>query len=123
MVLRRSIVPLFLSLFSATACSGTSASLNGCTAFDDQSGTAARKIDWDLTVSTSPSRCMTVKKGQTVAFEGDFTTHPLRSQGGDTPNPFDQVADTGKVTFAAEGTFGFVCSHHANMTGAIHVIE
>lgn len=78
---------------------------------------------WDLTVASSPSRCMTVKKGQTVAFEGNFTSHPLVAAGGDSPNPFASVADTGKVTFAATGTFGFVCSNHSSMTGAIKVVD
>lgn len=66
---------------------------------------------------------MTVKKGQTIAFEGDFTVHPLVASGGDTPNPFTSVPPTGKVTFSAVGTFGFVCSTHASMTGAIEVVE
>jgi plastocyanin len=74
-------------------------------------------------VASSPKRCMTIKKGQTVAFEGDFTAHPLVASGGDTPTPFASVPATGKVTFAASGTFGFVCNVHPTMTGAIRVLE
>jgi plastocyanin len=99
-------------------------SVNGCTTFVDQTAdTDARKMVWDFSVSSDPNRCMTIKKGQTVAFEGNFTTHPLVAAGGDSPNPFSSVPATGKVTFDATGTFGFVCSVHASMNGAIQVVE
>jgi len=73
---------------------------------------AARKVDWNLTVATSAIRCMIVTKGQKVAFEGDFTVHPLGASGGSTPSPFASVPETGKVMFTSAGTFGFICSMH-----------
>lgn len=103
---------------------GGGVTLNGCTTFLDESApSAARKIVWDPSVATSPMRCMIIKKGQTIAFEGNLTTHPLLASGGDTPTPVATVAPTGKVTFTAAGTFGFVCGVHASMTGAVKVIE
>ena len=76
-------------------------------------------IVWDTTLSSKANRCMKVKVGQTVAYEGTFSTHPLGPAGGDAPSPFASVPDTGKVTFDRAGTFGFVCGVHPSMTGAI----
>jgi plastocyanin len=138
--MKRPSVILLIALSAPVACSsggtGTGSTapdtgagdggvtLNNCTAFIDATAAgASRKIVWDLTVASSPTRCMTVGKGQTIAFEGDFVMHPLVASGGDTPNPFASVPDTGKVTFTATGTFGFICSVHSNMTGVIRVTE
>jgi plastocyanin len=90
---------------------------------DESSAAAARKIVWDFSVSSAANRCMIVKKGQQVAFEGSLITHPLIAMGGNGPNPFSSVPDTGKVTFTGVGTFGFACSLHPAMLGAIRVIE
>lgn len=101
--------------------------VNSCKSFVDRSAdSASRTITWDFPVATAPERCMTVKKGQEVTFMGDFSTHPLISSGGDTPNPVaavDIVGATGKVTLAKAGLFGWVCGNHPAMTGAIKVIE
>ncbi len=98
--------------------------VNGCKTFVDESAAgAARKIVWDFSVSSAANRCMIVKKGQQVAFEGDFAVHPLGPLGGNGPNPFSSVPDTGKVTFPNTGTFGFACKVHPAMLGAIQVIE
>ncbi len=101
--------------------------INECTAFLDRSGAnAARTLAWDFAIAQSTERCLTIKKGQEVVFEGDFTLHPLEDEGGDTPNPFASVTPaSGKATvaFAATGTFGFICGQHPAMTGAVKVIE
>ena len=98
--------------------------VNDCNTFVDRSASAAsRTITWDFPVSTSPERCMTIKKGQDVIFNGDFTLHPLVTSGGDQPNPIAGFDATGKVSFAKAGTFGFVCGNHPGMTGAIKVLE
>jgi plastocyanin len=65
---------------------------------------------------------MTVKVGQDVAFEGDFSIHPISSAGGDTPNPFSSFPPTGKFRPNTAGTFGFTCLVHASMTGVIKVV-
>ena len=72
---------------------------------------------------SNTDRCWTIKKGQDVTWNGDFTMHPLMVQGGDKPNPISAPDTAGKVTFPNKGTFGFVCGNHPQMTGAIQVIE
>ena len=62
---------------------------------------------------------MKIKAGQTVTWKGDHTLHPLGAKGGDASNPIKE-AET--VTFPAAGTFGYVCTAHATMTGAILVV-
>lgn len=107
---------------ATSSSGGGSATVNGCTAFEDQTAaTAARKIVWDTSVASKANRCMKVKVGQTVAYEGNFATHPLGAAGGDSPSPFASVPDTGKVTFDRAGTFGYVCRVHPSMTGAVLV--
>jgi hypothetical protein len=90
-MLRRSIVLLVLALPWLVACtSGTSGTgtagdggtgegggggvggggggtVNDCTMFVDESVPTSHKIVWDLTVVTSPKRCMIINKGQTIA--------------------------------------------------------
>ncbi len=102
--------------------SPTGTALNGCTTYLDQTDpAAARKIDWSPTLATSPNRCMKVKSGQTVAFEGRFTDYPIAPAGGAEPSPFASVPDTGKVKLGAAGVYGFACTIDAKMTGAIQV--
>jgi plastocyanin len=100
--------------------------VNGCSMFADHTANNdARSIVWDFSVANDPDRCMQVKAGQTVTFNGNFQSHPLKDQGGDSPNPFASAAPMGNsaaVTFAAAGTFGFVCQFHASMKGAILVV-
>jgi plastocyanin len=99
--------------------------VNSCKVFVDRSAAgASRTLTWDFGIATAPERCLTIKKGQAVTFSGDFATHPLLGSGGDKPNPLASAdPSTGIVTFAATGTFGFVCGNHPAMTGAIKVIE
>jgi hypothetical protein len=107
--------------------------INGCTNFAD--GTVMmsdRYINWGVSDGTPAGfptlaeRCLEVKVGQAVTFGGDFTNHPLAPFNGDSPNPI--AAHTGStqedytVTFTAVGTFGYHCTVHAPMMGAVHVI-
>lgn len=74
---------------------------------------------------------MKIKVGQKVTFTSDgattpadFTSHPIGANGGDPGNPITNIdKDTGEVTFPAKGTFGFTCTNHPAMVGAIQVIE
>lgn len=97
---------------------------SNCTTFTDHTADGdARTIKWDFSIATSPDRCMKIKAGQTVTWQGDFGTHPLGTNGGDTPNPIADVdTSTGKVTFPNAGTFGFKCEVHPAMIGAIQVV-
>ena len=103
---------------SPPATAGSSA-LNGCSTFG-----AGDAIAWTM-ASNPPSTCLRVKKGGTVTWNGDLGAHPLAPKGGDAGNPITAVASgSSKVfTFDTPGTYGFVCTSHASMTGAISVVE
>jgi plastocyanin len=98
------------------------ASLNGCTTFVDRSA-GSRTLTWDTGVSLLPEHCMLIHAGQSVTWSGDFTVHPIVPQGGDVPTPVTAVnsgvVDT--VTFPNAGTYGYQCTIHGYMTGAIKV--
>jgi plastocyanin len=94
-----------------------------CTSYVDRTAAGAdRTLPWVLSISANPTRCMKVAVGQTVTWAGSFSTHPLINDGGDTPNPIAGHDASGNVTFTAAGTFGYLCSVHATMTGAIQVV-
>jgi plastocyanin len=82
---------------------------------------ASREITWDLSVVNAPERCMKVRVGQTVLWNGDLGMHPLGGQGGDDPSLIT-FHDNGSVTFTKVGTFGFHCLVHSVMIGAIMVV-
>src|SRR5262245_37607561 len=88
---------------------------------DRTAANADRQLSWDFSITSDPARCMQVRAGQTVVWDGDLETHPLAGQGGDTPNPITFHAN-GSVTFNSPGTFGFVCLSHTPMKGAIEVL-
>ena len=106
--------------------------INGCVTFQDGTLMAGdRYIDWGTGTGTPAlfpalaERCLTVKVGQTVKFGGDFTAHPLAAAGGgDTPAIPSKSSgqEDYEVPFNTVGTFGYTCTVHASMTGAIHVI-
>jgi plastocyanin len=105
------------------AAGTTSAAPSDCTAYVDRTAAGAdRNLNWVLSISSNPARCMTVQVGQTVTWSGSFSSHPLINDGGDTPNPIEGHDATGHVTFTKAGTFGYICSIHATMTGAIQVV-
>jgi plastocyanin len=108
-----------------TDAGGTDAGPPGnCTTFTDHTAAGdARTLTWSFAISTDPNRCMKIKVGQAVTWQGDFTAHPLVANDGDKPNPIANVdTSTGKVTFNAAGTFGYKCSIHPAMFGAIEVV-
>lgn len=80
-----------------------------------------RSLGWDFGITTAPERCMQVRVGQSVQWNGDFDNHPLAGSGGDAPNPIS-LHQSGKVTFNQAGTFGYVCLAHSPMKGAIKVV-
>ena len=104
---------------------GGGAVVNACKTFVDKTAAGdARTLAWDFPIAQAAERCTTVKVGQSVTFSGSFTIHPLVGSGGDTPNPISGAqAAAGVATFTKAGTFGFLCSIHPGMTGAIKVIE
>jgi plastocyanin len=107
---------------------GGTVALNDCTTFRDATAESdPRAIVWDFGVATSDDRCMRVKLGQTVTWNGNFATHPLGTQGGNSPNPIaapsTPTPESRTVTFGNTGTFGYVCTRHSSMKGAIQVVE
>jgi hypothetical protein len=93
-------------------------SVNGCIEYTDRtSDSALRAITWDFGIVDAPERCMKVRIGQTVTFSGDFAEHPLAAGGGDTPSPIAE-----RTTFTQAGVFGYYCTDHPEMFGAIWVV-
>jgi hypothetical protein len=94
--------------------------INGCTQYVDRTADAAsRTLVWSFSIANAPERCMIVKAGQTVTFQGDLAIHPLAAKGGDAPSPITNVAS---VKFANAGSFGYVCTNHPSMTGVVYVL-
>ncbi len=99
--------------------------VGGCTSFVDMTDPVeSRRLDWTLPL-TDPNRCMMIKVGQEVTWIGNFGNHPLAASGGDTPSPIvDAGPGDGSVaaTFTRAGVYGFKCTIHSSMTGAIKVV-
>jgi plastocyanin len=103
------------------------ASINGCTTYDDRTATTAiRQVTWNMTVATRPEHCMRVKLNQTVCwYTSSFATHPLAPSGGDSPSPItanSAATIVNCVNFNRVGTFGYKCTVHAEMVGAVQVV-
>ena len=98
--------------------------INDCKNFVDRTAAGAmRTIAWSGPPLSVPERCMTIKKGQDVTWNGSLSSHPLAPKDGDVPNPVIGVDANGKVTFPNAGLFGYECGIHPGMIGAIKVIE
>jgi len=105
--------------------------LNGCTTYTDMTAGQVT-IKWDESLASSEQRCIKIKAEQTVGFSGNFTTHPMKAAGGDSPSPFDDVENARSnpgtpeegagFLFSKPGTYGYICGVHAAMTGAVLVV-
>jgi len=123
---------LVAALVAFAACGGSSsdsaggpctAPVNGCTSFNDlTAGTATIEFGGAHGNNYAP-RCARVKVGQVVTFSGEFGVHPLTQSCGPTQSIPDKSSGTSTtVTFASAGTWGFMCTVHAGMNGAIDVV-
>jgi plastocyanin len=83
---------------------------------------ADRDFDWDYAFAADPERCITIRAGQSVQFHGDFPSHPLDPDEGDTPNPIANHGANGLVTFPQVGIYGYRCNFHFSMRGAVQVL-
>jgi hypothetical protein len=93
--------------------------LNGCTSYVDRTAPdASRDIAWDGALPLRPERCMKIRLGDRPLFIGDFEEHPLAEFGGDDPSPFDTIP----WTFDRPGVFGYYCTVHPEMLGAIWIV-
>jgi plastocyanin len=128
-------VPLFtLAMLALTACSSTSTPTNtggtgatnvgGCTSFVDHTADAEVTLTWGFSITSQADHCSKIKVGSKVKWVGNFTTHPLLANGGDSGNPITSsgaAAGAAEITFPAAGKFGYICGVHTSMTGAIEV--
>jgi plastocyanin len=100
--------------------------LNGCAVYEDRTAADAdRELDFAESLANQAERCLKAKVGTSVCFHASsFTTHPLVASGGDTPNPIPSLsAGTDYcVALTSPGVFGYRCTAHAAMTGAIWVV-
>ncbi len=122
--LRSGLLLLGLLLLAGSPAEAQGPIINGCqdSQYLDRTAPAAdREILWVMSVNQDPERCMKVRVGQSVFWNGNYSIHPLAGLNGDSPNPIDNHQN-GHVTFTSAGTFGFVCEVHATMTGAIRVL-
>jgi hypothetical protein len=88
---------------------------------DRSAPSAQRTLTWEFGIQDGPERCIQVRVGQTVTWNGNLDDHPLAAEGGDTPNPI-LFHQNGSVTFTAPGTFGYVCLAHSPMVGSVKVV-
>ena len=119
---------------ASTPPKANAAVVNGCNGGDygDHTTEPEATIKWDESITESFDRCIKVKQGQTVVFAGDFAAHPLEVSGGDDNNPLANVKE--RIThpgtpeervptpFKTTGVFGYKCSKHPKMAGAILVV-
>jgi len=118
--------------------SSTIANVNGCTpadAEDHSAATAERKVQVGTMGIVFTPKCMTIKAGQSVSFEGVLAGHPLApgnassSTAGSPNNPIMRTNSGNSVsfTFPTPGAYPFFCEFHSSgagngMAGAIYVI-
>lgn len=101
--------------------------VNDCTSYEDRTAdNADRTITWVRSVGRV---CLRIKKGQSVTWNPQgtsFADHPLGASGGSSGNPI-MTRSSGAApyvqAFTTNGTFGFVCGFHFDMTGAIQVTD
>ena len=108
-----------------TSC--TNAAFAGCTTFEDRTAESAARTIAFIDFAYTP-KCLRIKAGQTVLFEGDFDRHPLVTSCGPTL-AFDHRSGTTAASFVlpAAGRYGYYCLDHGNaagevMSGAVDVI-
>ena len=95
--------------------------LNGCSVYEDRTADDAnRTLEWSEDIEGTPDLCIKIRAGQSVEFDGSKTFHPIAAHGGDTPTPFATLQDT--YTFPNAGTFGYICTEHEEMIGAVWVV-
>jgi hypothetical protein len=102
--------------------------INGCTPVDSYidrtADGASRVLTWAIGIASNPAKCMKVRVGQMVVMSGDFAAHPLVPDEGDVPTPIaSKNSGTDLIIMPTiPGTFGYVSSNEATMTGAFYVV-
>lgn len=91
--------------------------------YQDRTGDGARRtVTWDFSFTGGQDRCLKIRAGQSVRWNGNFLDHPLDPDQGDSPNPISTHDADGVVRFDNPGVFGFRCNYHFEMRGAIQVV-
>jgi plastocyanin len=118
--------------------SSTIANVNGCTpatAEDHSAATADRKIEVGTAGLTFTPKCMAIKAGQSVSFQGTLAGHPLApgnansETAGSPNNPIMKTSSGTSVsfTFPTAGAYPYYCVFHSfgagdGMSGVVYVI-
>lgn len=92
----------------------------GCTELEDRTADdASRTIAFGDTLgNTYAPKCLKIKAGQTVTFDGDFTVHPLAHACGPAETIPNVTTGTSEaVTFETSGNYGYFCTRHGNPAG------
>src|SRR5690606_7783131 len=105
----------------------------GCTSLTDAKADGAeRTITFGERLGNAYApKCLEVKKGQTVTFNGDFDVHPLAAACGTLEDTLGSTVEAGTdsaITFDEAGDFGYYCSKHGTpagtgMAGFIRVVN
>ena len=103
----------------------------GCTTFTDLTAPGAdRRLVFPRNGNQYQPRCVKVRFGQSVTFEGDFGEHGLASGCGPVASGLAASSGTTVTTTfdRALGVFGFFCTKHgeangSGMAGAIEVVR
>ncbi len=111
-------------------CRAPFAGIAPCTAAGDYVTASTIAFGGAVGSSYSP-RCITVRRGTTVAWEGAFGSHPLSpSTRGASGNPIPVTSSGTRATalFNTTGFFPYFCSFHGDnggggMSGVVQVIE
>lgn len=114
----------------AGMCSGALAALAPCGAAADYVEGATVRFGGALGSAYAP-RCLTVRAGGTVTWEGSFDDHPLApSTRGAPASPIPRTASGGSfaVRFPTTGFYPYYCTRHGGdmgegMAGVVRVIE
>jgi plastocyanin len=115
----------------AGACRGPGfTALAPCTSAGDYAAASTVRFGGALGSAYSP-RCVTVRVGDTLTWEGAFSSHPLSpSTRGTAANPIARTTTgtSAPVRFPRAGFYPFYCEFHGNdagggMSGVVQVIE
>ena len=93
------------------------ANFAGCSTFQDVTlGTATVSFGGAAGIAYSP-KCLKVKAGQMVTFQGGFGVHPLAQACGPAQVITNGTGTQTAFTFSVAGTYGFYCTLHGSAAG------
>ncbi|MBK06567.1 MAG: hypothetical protein CL920_29465 [Deltaproteobacteria bacterium] len=118
------VSPAVEATVNFTVSSGTapkcSASYANCTNYTDLTASASiREVKFGSAGSGNSytPKCIKIKVGQTVKFDGNFSGHPLKTQCQEASDMTDTSTGTTKnFTFTKPGYYNYYCQFHSNGT-------